>query len=127
MLHPALEVISASLSVASISLMCFTIGTHRRPLALWHQANDAPVEIVTYGAYKYIRHPFYASFILVLAATVVLCPSPWSVAVAGYGLLILNFTAAREERKLAGSAFGDEYRAYMMQSGRFFPKFKRAA
>lgn len=119
----ALEVVSATLSVVSIALMSYTIGTHRRRLALWHQNNDAPEEIVTYGAYKYIRHPFYASFILALFATLVLCPSRWSLGLAVYGLLILNYTAAREERKLAGSVFGDKYRAYIAQSGRFFPKF----
>jgi protein-S-isoprenylcysteine O-methyltransferase Ste14 len=118
-----LEGVSAALSVVSISLMCYTLGTHRRPLALWHQNNDAPVEIVTYGAYKYIRHPFYSSFILAALATLVLCPSIWSALLVLYGLLILNYTAAREERNLSASAFGEKYRAYMTQSGRFIPKF----
>lgn len=118
-----MEAVCAVLSVASISLMCYTLGTHRRPLALWHQKNDAPVEIVTYGAYKYIRHPFYSSFILALLATTVLCPSTWSAALTVYGFLILNFTAAKEERKLSASAFGEQYRTYIGQSGRFIPKF----
>lgn len=119
----ALEAGSAVFSVLSIGLMCYTLGTHRRRLSLWHQANDAPEEIVTYGAYKYIRHPFYASFILASLATVVLCPSIWSAALAIYGWMILNYTAAREERNLSVSAFGEKYRAYIVQSGRFFPKF----
>lgn len=125
--HPVLEAASVVLSVASVSLMCYTLGTHRRPLALWHQTNDAPQEIVTYGAYKHIRHPFYASFLLVLGATIVLCPSLWSVVLGIYGLSILNYTAAREERRLASSVFGDRYREYMRQSGRFFPRMKRSA
>lgn len=121
--QPILEGVSAILSVLSIGLMCYTLGTHRRRLSLWHQANDAPEEIVTYGAYKYIRHPFYASFIVASLATVVLCPSIWTVAVAIYGWGILNYTAAREERKLSLSAFGEKYREYIGHSGRFFPKF----
>lgn len=119
----ALEALSAIFSVASISLMSYTLGTHRRRLALWHQTNDAPEEIVTYGAYKYIRHPFYSSFILASLATVALCPSIWSIALMIYISLMLNFTAAREEKKLSASIFGDKYRAYITQSGRFIPKF----
>jgi protein-S-isoprenylcysteine O-methyltransferase Ste14 len=118
-----MEGVCAVLSVASISLMSYTLGTHRRRLALWHQANDAPEEIVTYGAYKYIRHPFYSSFILALLATIVLCPSVWSAVLLVYGFSILNFTAAKEERKLSMSAFGEQYRAYINHSGRFIPKF----
>jgi protein-S-isoprenylcysteine O-methyltransferase Ste14 len=39
-----------------------------------------------------------------------------------YGLLALNFTAAREERRLRASEFGQEYLAYMQRTGRFWPK-----
>jgi len=119
----AREALAALLCALSLGLMCFTLGTHRRRLSLWHQSNDAPEEIVTYGAYKRIRHPFYASFILAMIATVVLCPSPWTATLTLYSVLMLNYTAAGEERKLSASAFGDKYRVYMTQSGRFLPKF----
>lgn len=118
-----LEAICAALCVLSVALMSYTLGTHRRRLSLWHQTNDAPEEIVTYGAYKHIRHPFYASFLLVLMATVVLCPGVWSGALLFYGWSILNYTAAREERNLSRSVFGDKYREYIGRSGRFIPKF----
>src|SRR6266702_3061832 len=50
------------LSVASIALIFLTLGTHRIPIALWHQDSDRPQPDVTYGAYRWIRHPFYAAF-----------------------------------------------------------------
>src|SRR5579883_1457387 len=46
------------LSAVSIGLISYTLGTHKIPIALWHQNNDAPSNIVTFGAYKWIRHPF---------------------------------------------------------------------
>src|SRR5262249_29458029 len=55
---------SAVLAVASLVLIAFTLGTHRVPIALWHQEGDSPRHIVTWGAYARIRHPFYASFLL---------------------------------------------------------------
>lgn len=121
------EVVAAVLSAASISLISYTLGTHRHRLALWHQQNDRPQNIVTEGAYKYIRHPFYAAFILALLAMVVLCASPWTLAVGLTGLLMLNHTAAGEERRLQASEFGEEYKNYLRRSGRFFPQWHRSA
>ena len=42
-------------SAVSIGLLAMTVGSHRVPLALWHQDDDAPVEIVTWGPYRRIR------------------------------------------------------------------------
>lgn len=117
-----LSLISVCLSVASIALIFFTLGTHRIPIALWHQDNDAPKHIVTYGAYGRIRHPFYASFILALLAAGVFCPHWATLFTLAHGFAILNFTAAREERRLCASEFGVEYKDYMKRTGRFFPK-----
>lgn len=38
------------------------------------------------------------------------------------GLLALNRTAAREERRLLGSPFGPAYAEYLRRTGRFVPK-----
>ncbi|HEY2981604.1 MAG TPA: hypothetical protein VGJ22_10515, partial [Anaerolineales bacterium] len=67
-------------------------------------------------------HPFYTAFLLALLAALLLCPSLGTLATMVYGLLALNFTAAREERRLRASEFGQEYLAYMQRTGRFWPK-----
>jgi protein-S-isoprenylcysteine O-methyltransferase Ste14 len=115
------EVLATLLAAASIALICFTLGTHRRPLALWHQGNDAPVEIVTWGAYASIRHPFYSSFLLTLLATLVALPHPVTLLVLLYGVIALSMTARREERRLLQSELADSYRGYMATTGRFVP------
>jgi protein-S-isoprenylcysteine O-methyltransferase Ste14 len=119
-----LSLIAVCLSVASIALIFFTLGTHRIPIALWHQDNDAPKQIVTYGAYGRIRHPFYASFILALLSALVFCPNWGTLLTLAHGLIILNITAAREEKRLCASEFGSDYVEYMRRTGRFFPKLK---
>jgi protein-S-isoprenylcysteine O-methyltransferase Ste14 len=113
--------VAGVLATGSIALLALTLGTHRIPLALWHQDDDAPAAIVTYGAYARIRHPFYASFLLALAAAVVLFPHPGTVLPLCYAVIKLNMTAAREERRLSASEFGGEYRAYVARTGRFLP------
>lgn len=117
-----LECFSIACLSSSIALISFTLGTHRIPIALWHQENDAPKNIVTYGAYSIIRHPFYASFLLCFLGTFIACPHPLTLITLVWAFIVLNTTAAREERRLLASEFGKEYEAYMIHTGRFFPK-----
>ncbi len=111
-----------ALALLSVGLISFTWGTNRVPLALWHQENDAPQNIVTYGAYKRIRHPFYTSFLMTLLGAFLFFPHVTTLALFLYGILILTLTAKREEKRLSASAFGSEYQSYMQRTGRFWPK-----
>jgi protein-S-isoprenylcysteine O-methyltransferase Ste14 len=119
--------IGSLLNIISIGLIAMTMGTHRIPLALWHQnsQDDTPSAIVTWGSYKRIRHPFYTAFILAFVACILIAPH-WSlIALAMYTILMLNHTAAKEEIRLCNEEgqFGMEYRDYMKHTGRFFPRF----
>lgn len=122
-----LELVSVPASVASIALISHTLGTHRAPLSLWHQSEDLPDAIVTHGAYRRIRHPFYAAFLLALLAACVHSPHPVTLLALAYGYAVLNATAAREEHRLASSPFGAGYRQYMERTGRFLPRWRRHA
>lgn len=116
------QLFAVPLAVLSISLMAMTVGSHRIPLALWHQENDAPQELVTWGPYAVIRHPFYTSFMLALLAAAIAFPHPVTLICLVYGIVWLTMTAVREERRLSLSAFGAEYIQYISNSGRFFPR-----
>ncbi len=118
-----LDVLGVALFAGSFALMGMTLGTHRVPLALWHQENDAPKSIVTYGAYAKFRHPFYTSFLMSLIATLLIAPGPLTLLNLVWGFVVMNTTAAREEKRLSESEFGSEYQEYMTKTGRFFPKW----
>lgn len=119
--------LAAALCAASVGLIGYTLGTHREPLSLWHQEDDAPHRLVTHGAYSRVRHPFYLAFLLALLGAVLALPH-WSTAAAlAYALVRLNATAAREERRLLASPFGAEYAAYTRRTGRLWPRLGRAA
>jgi len=119
----ATQLAAVILSVASIALIAMTVGSHRIPLALWHQDNDAPIELVTWGPYARIRHPFYTSFLLAFAAAVLAFPHAITAGCLVYGIVVLTVTAAGEERRLSSSELGNAYREYMSVAGRFFPRF----
>jgi len=128
-LHPLLQLPGWTIPMVtlahagSIALIAMTIGTHRIPISLWHQSNDAPVNIVTFGPYAFVRHPFYAAFILCQLAGLLGFVHPVSAVITLYSVVILSLTARKEERKLLDSQFGAEYRAYLERTGRFFPRF----
>lgn len=117
-----MRIIAVAFCVTSIALLATTVGSHRVPLALWHQDNDAPVHLVTWGPYSRIRHPFYTSFLLALTAALLAFPHILTAACLVYGLLVLTITARREEQRLASSEFGAEYEDYIAVSGRFLPR-----
>ena len=119
------DVIAVVASALSIALMAATVGVHRIPLALWHQENDAPRQIVSWGPYSLVRHPFYVSFILALAAAFVAAPHAVTASTLVAGVVALTFTARREERRLLTSELGTEYGDYLSVTGRFLPKLQR--
>ena len=80
--------------------------------------------LVTSGPFHWVRHPFYIG----VAGTVVavsLATTNWFVAVTGITVLALLIARTdREEAKLI-ERFGDEYRRYMTETGRFWPRWPR--
>ena len=117
----AAAVAAIALASAAIALIGYTLGSHTRPVSLWHQENDRPDRLVTSGAYARVRHPFYASFLLALLASLLAFPHPLTALALLAGIVQLNRTAAREERRLR-DAFGEEYETYMRRTGRFWPR-----
>ncbi len=120
-----LQVLAVPLSAASIGLMCMTISAHRVPLALWHQDNDDPSEIVTWGPYARVRHPFYSSFLLAFGAVLLLFPHYLTALLLGVAFVSLKTAALREEHRLEASQFGSTYTQYMAHTGCFVPRVGR--
>lgn len=113
------------ISVVSILMIGLTIGTHRIPLALWHQKpeRDTPQQIVDWGIYRFIRHPFYSAFIVLMVANTLVSQHLAALLILAYVVGVLTFTAVKEERRLGAVAgeLGGHYRTYMRKSRRFFP------
>jgi protein-S-isoprenylcysteine O-methyltransferase Ste14 len=121
-LTAATDISAAMLAMTSFGLMWWTIGTHQRPVRLWHQERDTPDHLVRQGAYARVRHPFYSAFLLALLACALAVPHILTAGVFAYAFLRLNHTAAGEERRFLASALAAEYREYMARAGRFWPR-----
>lgn len=123
----ALASVAILAAAAAVALMIWTARTHRRPVAKWHQPDIEPEELVTRGPYRWVRHPFYASFQTTFVAACLAFPHPAVIATAAFGLAMMHLTARVEERGILRSPLGEEYAAYMRMVGRFFPGIGRHA
>lgn len=123
----ASDAVAAVLVLASMTMIGWTTGSHRVPLALWHQDNDAAVQIVNWGPYRYVRHPFYAAFLMTQVAAVLAFPHAVTALGLAWAIVALSLTARREESRLLASALGAEYRSYMTRTGRLVPGVGRLA
>jgi protein-S-isoprenylcysteine O-methyltransferase Ste14 len=77
--------------------------------------------LVTQGVYRHIRHPIYAAVWLIALAQALML-SNWVAGLAGLAafLPVYLVRVPREERMMLDH-FGDEYRVYMMRTGRVIP------
>jgi len=76
--------------------------------------------LVRQGAYRYIRHPLYASLLSLAWGACLKRPSLPSIALALVATCALILTAGAEERECEAK-FGEEYLAYMSRTKRFIP------
>jgi protein-S-isoprenylcysteine O-methyltransferase Ste14 len=83
--------------------------------------------LVTSGPYRWVRHPMYTAFLLLMAG-LCLVSAHLLMLVSGFGLLlaIVQFRTPREEAMLIG-AFGEDYRAYIARTGALLPRLGRQA
>jgi protein-S-isoprenylcysteine O-methyltransferase Ste14 len=78
--------------------------------------------LVTDGPYRWIRHPIYTAFLLILSAPLLLAAN-WFVGGAWLGMTAIDvWVRVRFEEAMLLQAFGEEYRAYMESSGRLLPR-----
>lgn len=85
-------------------------------------AGKASPKILMEGPYKYIRHPFYSSYLLFWLGGFLVAQSGWlliSVVVMAW----FYFTAiAEEEAMLLSGEMGDLYKSYRIRTGAVLPR-----
>jgi protein-S-isoprenylcysteine O-methyltransferase Ste14 len=76
--------------------------------------------LVTSGAYKYVRHPLYCSFLLLTWGSFLFIPS-WQAGVLANVVTVNIITAARMEEKENKLYFCGAYTDYMKRTKMFIP------
>jgi len=77
--------------------------------------------LVMHGPYRWVRHPFYVTVgLLILSVT--LLTANWLIGLSGVVVMTLLVVRTAKEEQMLLERFGDEYRDYMLRTGRFFPR-----
>lgn len=80
-------------------------------------------QLCTRGPFRLVRHPMYAAWISLIAPGVVLILNSWIFVVWLVAVHILFHWLVLREEATMGRLFGDTYRTYASQTGRFLPRF----
>jgi protein-S-isoprenylcysteine O-methyltransferase Ste14 len=80
--------------------------------------------LVTHGPYRWVRHPLYSAATITLVSLSILAANWFMLAMACVAFIgIAALVIPREEAELRRK-FGDEYREYVLRTGRFAPRLR---
>jgi protein-S-isoprenylcysteine O-methyltransferase Ste14 len=94
-----------------------TLGTNLTDTVVTRKAHT----LVTHGPYRFIRHPFYESALLLIVASALMAAN-WYLLVTGAAAFTLLLVRMRIEEQKLLDRFGEPYRAYRAATGAFFPR-----
>ena len=115
---PALPWIGIALALAGLALVA--LAQRQMGVSFRIGIDEQPTPLVTSGLFSLVRNPIYTGILLLLAAVVLLVPSPWSVLLWLAAFVALVWHTRLEERHLR-ALHGDAYRRYAAHTGRFVP------
>jgi len=112
---------AACLYGSSLALFWWAIAVNRKKPLSAVCSPDAPGHLVKNGPYRWIRHPFYTSYLLAWAAGLAGSGQGWLLAPTLAMLVLYLRAAVMEERKFARSPLARAYSRYQRRTGRFLP------
>ncbi|MEP0942397.1 MAG: isoprenylcysteine carboxylmethyltransferase family protein [Rhizobiaceae bacterium] len=121
----AAQIVGVVLLAGSLSLFWRTISESKKARLLAAFDDDLPHGLLTTGPYRYVRHPFYTSYILHWVGWAVAAWHIWAL-VPAIAMVTTYWVAARdEEAKFNRTEMSQAYSDYRAKTGRFFPKLFR--
>lgn len=118
------QALGASVMLASAALFAWAIHASRRADLRFIYDPEHPRSVIEEGPYRFVRHPFYVSYVLFWLGWAV---ATWSIvaAVPVVALTWLYVRAARlEESSFATSPLAGSYAGYQQRVGFFLPRLR---
>lgn len=122
--QPAAAVLlGVALELASLVLFWAAIRASREARLRLAFDEENPDSLVTEGPYRYLRHPFYTSYLIFWAGWTIAAWSPWALLPLLAIVVVYVVAAKGEEQKFERTALADDYRAYKRRTGFLWPRF----
>jgi protein-S-isoprenylcysteine O-methyltransferase Ste14 len=115
-----IQIIGLVLTSIGYLLFIWSVVVRGRYAVSWEMPENQ--RLVTWGPYRYVRHPSYLGYFLMFFGLFFLWSNLFTLlplaAIPGY------FSLTFEEERLLVQRFRDEYVMYQRKTGRFIPKFR---
>lgn len=105
---------------SSLALFFWAASASKRQLTLAY-SGDIPVMVLETGPYRWVRHPFYVSYLMTYSAGVMVSRNLLLLVVVAVMGAIYVHAARTEEAKFAQSPLADAYASYRQRVGMFLP------
>jgi protein-S-isoprenylcysteine O-methyltransferase Ste14 len=86
---------------------------------------EVPEMVCEQGPYRYVRHPFYMSYMIAFLGMVSAFPGSVTETLCLLNIGLLVYIAFDDERVLARSRLAADYAAYKIRAGMFLPRLRR--
>jgi protein-S-isoprenylcysteine O-methyltransferase Ste14 len=86
-------------------------------------SGEVPGAVCDAGPYRYLRHPFYLSYMVAFVAVAVAFPSIWVIGVCVLNIGLFAYMAVDDERVLLLSPLSGDYTIYKARAGMFLPRW----
>lgn len=115
--------------VLAFFLICFSLWVFWKT-RIWIREKDfalvfndeSPSHLETNGPFRWVRHPFYSSYLLCYFSVFVFTLDPLMAFTVAF-MVVLYLKALRdEERKFHSEGFSESYRQYSAKTGALFPR-----
>jgi protein-S-isoprenylcysteine O-methyltransferase Ste14 len=120
-----LALCGAGLALSSLVLYEWTRRTVINRNFYTGLGGEVPAAVCENGPYKFVRHPFYLSYMVAFLGAVVAFPSLVTAVVCGLNIALFVYMAFDDERVLMRSALAVDYDAYRRRAGMFLPRLAR--
>lgn len=117
-----LKIVGIVLTVGGYGLFIWSVLARGRYSVSWNMPRNH--KLVTWGPYRYVRHPSYTGYFLMFIGLFLV----WMNLIAAIPLLgIIGYgRIAGHEEQLLVKRFGEAYTTYQSTTGRFIPRMHRA-
>jgi protein-S-isoprenylcysteine O-methyltransferase Ste14 len=115
--------LGVSLFALGVALLTWTLrclGTNLTDTVVTRRAHT----LVTHGPYRWVRHPFYDAIALLIWAIALLAANGFVLVTGALVFVLLAVRSRTEDAKLL-ARFGEPYRAYRQNTGRFVPRLRQ--
>ena len=108
-------------TIPAVSWVLRSLGQNVSETVLTKQEHH----LVESGPYKWVRHPLYSTGVSLFIALGLMQSSWFVVFMSVVAVLLLRLLVIPAEESALMAKFGDQYRAYMRQTGRLLPRVRR--